>query len=296
MTTLSLENYLEKTSLLINQHLDQFLPENQTGYRQLFSAARYSLIGLGKRLRPILTLATTEVLGGDSEKALSPACTLELIHTYSLIHDDLPCMDDDDFRRGKPSLHKAFPEGHAVLTGDFLLTYAFGILADDPLLSAETKIQLISTLAKQCGAEGMIGGQIMDLEAEKEFISLETLQEIHLRKTAALIIAAVDFGAIIANASPQQRKSLLHFAKNIGLAFQVVDDILDLTSSKEELGKPIASDMTNHKATYVSLLGIEKAKEVAQSLLHCALENLEQLDVDTTLLANIAKNLVHRTY
>lgn len=282
-----LKQYFSEKCALIEKHLEHLVPEQPVPFNQLYKAARYSLIGGGKRLRPILALATTEVLGGNPLQALSPACALEMIHTYSLIHDDLPCMDNDDFRRGKPSLHKAFPEGHAVLTGDFLLTYAFEILADDPHLTPHQKTQLIRCLAKSSGAHGMIGGQIMDIDAEGKSIDLHTLQAIHENKTGALITASIQFGAIIANASNQHQLLLTEFGKKIGLAFQIVDDILDITSNR-------ASDAANHKSTYATLLGLEQAQNLASSTVASALQTLEELPFNTSLLRHLAEYTVNR--
>lgn len=282
---IDLDSYIQSNGDQINQRLNKLVPDRNVPYSQLFQAARYSLLSGGKRLRPILTLATTEVLEGNLEAALSPACTIELIHTYSLIHDDLPCMDDDDYRRGKPTLHKVFSESHAVLAGDFLLTYAFEVIADDPLLSAEQKVALIRVLAKNAGGIGMIAGQLMDLEAEKKQIDLSTLQLIHKNKTGALITAAIEFGAIVANASPEITETLKQFGRDIGHAFQIIDDVLD---DKE------GSDLTKGKATYVSLLGLEKAQETAYTILSQSLKNLESLPMDTTLLNRLAHHLVNR--
>lgn len=274
---------------LVEQRLGDLIPELSVPHQQLYKAARYSLLGSGKRLRPILALATTEMLGGDIHKALSAACTLEMIHTYSLIHDDLPCMDDDDFRRGKPSLHKAFPEGHAVLTGDFLLTYAFEVLADDLHLSQKQKVQLIRCLAKSSGGSGMIAGQVMDIEAEGKKIDLQTLQSIHENKTGAMITASIEFGAIIAEASKEHQDILREYGKKIGLAFQIVDDILDITSNR-------ASDAANNKTTYATLLGLEKAQVLAATMCEAALNHLKQLPFDVTLLSDIAEHIVTRKH
>ncbi|NGX42986.1 MAG: Farnesyl diphosphate synthase [Chlamydiae bacterium] len=293
---MQLKNYLKIKSDQIELHLGKLVPEREVPQNLLFQAARYSLTSSGKRLRPILALATTEMLDGDTNIALAPACTLEMIHTYSMIHDDLPCMDDDDFRRGKPTLHKVYPEGHAVLAGDFLHTHAFQILANDPNLSSEQKVDLISILAKSSGGDGMIAGQVMDLEAENKEIDLEKLKWIHQHKTGALIQASIEFGAVLAQASPAHSKALQQFGENIGLAFQIVDDILDVTSSKEKHGKALSSDVSNSKATYVSLLGLENAEATASSLLQTSLDHLDSLPFNTTILSKIAEFIVHRCY
>lgn len=291
---MSIQEYLKEQTLVVDQRLDELIPEQNVPYNLLFQAARYSLIAPGKRLRPILALATTEALGGSLDAALSPACTLEMIHTYSLIHDDLPSMDDDDLRRGKPTLHKVYPEGQAILAGDFLLTYAFEVLAECPLLTAEQRVKLISVLAKRSGGKGMIAGQVMDLESEGKTINFKILKEIHCRKTAAMITASIEFGGIISHATSEQMQHLRKFGQDIGLAFQIVDDILDVTSSDIKLGKPAKSDITNNKATYVSTLGLDESKRCADNLYRSALESLEKLSLDTKWLASIAELIVCR--
>ncbi|WP_068468404.1 polyprenyl synthetase family protein [Candidatus Protochlamydia phocaeensis] len=293
---MDIANYLKSQSQLVEQQLDQLIPVSHGPYQHLFEAARYALLGSGKRLRPILTLATNQMLGGSSSAALIPACTLELIHTYSMIHDDLPCMDDDDYRRGKLTVHRKYSEGHAVLTGDFLLTYAFEVLSTAPHLTPEKKIKLISTLARQSGGEGMIGGQVMDLSFEGKKISLDSLRLLHRNKTAALLTAAVEFGGIIADATDAQLNCLRHFGENIGLAFQVIDDILDVTSSQTKHGRSIASDVLNEKSTYVSLMGLEQAQACALNFYQQALQALKPLPFDTSLLINISDFILKRQH
>lgn len=285
-----IKNYVE----LIEKELDRLLPQPSLPYADLFSAARYSLLGAAKRLRPILALTTTEVLCGDIQAAVVPACALELVHTYSLIHDDLPCMDDDDFRRGKPSLHRAYPEGHAVLTGDFLLTYAFELLAKAPRLSADQKVKLIEVLSMRAGGHGMIAGQVVDIACEGKDIDLETLKQIHRNKTGAMLLASIEFGAIIAGASEEQVRLLRSFGDEIGLAFQIVDDILDVTASKQKHGKEVSSDAANNKMTYVSLLGLEQSQTMAENLSASAISRLKNLKNDASLLVNLAQLMVHR--
>lgn len=291
---MDLSQYLSEKNKIIEQRLSELVPEKDVPYNTLFKAARYSLLGGGKRLRPILTLATLEMLGGDLNIGLNPACALEMVHAYSLIHDDLPCMDDDDFRRGKPSLHKAYPEGHAVLTGDYLLTHAFDVLATAPFVSPEKKITLISTLSKNAGGDGMIGGQVMDLESEGKKIGIEDLRTIHHCKTGALISASIEFGAILGNAKPNHLKLLVDFGNQMGLAFQIVDDILDVTASKDKHGKEISSDAINEKSTFVSLLGIEASQKLSNELLKQSIEKLQQLPYQTDLLVHLAKKIVNR--
>jgi geranylgeranyl diphosphate synthase, type II len=295
MAMVDLKQYMTSRSEMIERKLDQLVPEQQVPHVELYRAARYSLLNGGKRLRPILSMATAEALGGNIEAILIPACALEMIHTYSLIHDDLPCMDDDDFRRGKPSLHKAFPEGQAVLAGDFLLTHAFEILSHAENLNIEKRIKLIAILSRQAGGNGMIAGQMMDLEAEGKQIYFERLRLIHRKKTGAMITASIEFGGIVADASEKQMEILRLFGNDIGLAFQIIDDVLDVTSSKQKHGKDIASDVINSKATYVSLLGLEQSQAMAQSLLQSAIERVRYLGSDPTLLIKLATQLVDRT-
>lgn len=265
---------------LIENHLQALLKETDAPYNSLFQAARYSILGSGKRLRPILAILTAEFLGCPKEKALNAACALEMIHTYSLIHDDLPSMDNDDMRRGKPSLHKVYPEGHAILVGDFLLTYAFEVIASDIQLSDKQKVDLISVLSQKSGAHGMIGGQVLDIASEGKPLDLNTLKQIHQNKTGALIAASVEFGAIIAEASLEKRNALRQFGENIGLAFQIVDDILDIDE-----GKP----------SYATLLGVEQSEKLVKALTSEALDKLACCGGNAAPLTGLAKALTRRT-
>lgn len=294
MITTDLSSSLEAYSRLIEQRLDQLVPRQNGPHQHLFEAARYSLLGAGKRLRPILTLVTTEMLGGHIPDALSAACTLEMIHTYSLIHDDLPCMDNDDYRRGKLTVHKKYSEGHAVLTGDYLLTYAFEILATDSTLSAEQKVKLMAILAKRSGGNGMIGGQVMDLAYEGQQIDLAALQALHSRKTGDLMTAAIEFGGILAHAQEAHLHKLQTFGENIGLAFQVIDDILDFTNSQAKHGRAVSSDLINRKSTYVTLLGLDKARACAQEFYDQACKALSTLPFNTASLIELADFILQR--
>jgi geranylgeranyl diphosphate synthase, type II len=294
---MDIEAYFVKTSALVEKQLDALIPEQKhTPYHSLFQSARYSLLSGGKRLRPILTVATAETFGITPEEAVSTACAVEMVHTYSLIHDDLPCMDDDDFRRGKPSLHKAYGEGLAVLAGDYLLTYAFETIAHIPHLTAEQKIALVSLLAKNSGCKGMIAGQVMDIQAEGKQIDLAALKTIHQYKTGALINTAILGGGIVAQAKASELQMLGEFGQAVGLAFQIIDDVIDVTSSEEKHGKKLGSDAAKNKTTYVTLMGIEGAKQEATQLLNQALTYLQEIPHDTSLLKNIAKRLVHRRF
>ncbi len=289
-----LKQYLKSQADLIEKQLEILLPERHGPYQQLYEAARYAILGGGKRLRPILALTTAKTLGSNTQEVLTSACALEMIHSYSLIHDDLPCMDDDDFRRGKPSVHKKYSEGHAVLTGDFLLTYAFETLARDPHLSPDKKVKLIALLARQSGSDGMIGGQVMDIASEGKKISLDALRLLHRNKTGALITASVEFGGILADTSEHDLECLRQFGDNIGLAFQIIDDILDVTSSEAKHGKKIASDVINEKTTFVTLMGIEQSQSYAMNLCQKATASLKPLHHDITLLTNLADYIIHR--
>lgn len=292
---LDLTAYLNSHRELIEKKLDDLLKKRpQALHHQLFEASRYSLLSGGKRLRPLLCLATAETFDAPFEKALLPACALEMIHTYSLIHDDLPCMDDDDLRRGAPTLHKVYNEGHAVLTGDFLLTYAFEILSESPFLCSSQTLALIQTLARRAGADGMIGGQVVDLASEGKQIDWETLKFLHLHKTASLLMAALEFGAIIADVSDADRATLANAGAFLGLAYQIVDDILDETSTQQHLGKPIGSDLENKKATAISLLGLELAREEADKLYASSLDAFQSLSRKAPLLETITCLLIQR--
>lgn len=287
------QDFLTTRTSLIEQKLDLLLPEKNVPYRIMLQAARYSLLNGGKRLRPLLTLAVAETLGADPTQALVPACALEMVHTYSLIHDDLPCMDDDDFRRGKPTLHKAFPEGHAVLAGDFLMTYAFDLLVHDNSLVDAVKLKLLSLLSRRSGLEGMIVGQVMDIEAEGKEIDIEQLRLTHCYKTGALLLASVEFGGVIGGATSSQMEALRAFGRDIGLAFQIIDDVLDVTSSQQKHGRAVASDVINGKATYVSLMGLERAREMAYQLLESSKKELNKIP-ESALLSHFAELLVQR--
>lgn len=295
---MDIEAYFVKTSALVERQLDALIPEQQhAAYRSLFESSRYSLLNGGKRLRPILTVATAETFGIAPEKALSAACAIEMIHTYSLIHDDLPCMDDDDFRRGKPSLHKAYGEGLAVLAGDYLLTYAFETIANIPHLTSEQKIALVSILAKNSGCKGMIAGQVMDIQAEGKQIDLAALKTIHRYKTGALINAAILAGGTVAHAKDSELQNLSLFGQAVGLAFQIIDDVIDVDIPQGKNDeKQLGSDAAKNKTTYVTLMGIEGAKQEAAQLLEQGLTYLQEIPHDTSLLKNIAKRLVYRHF
>lgn len=254
----------------------------------------YSVKAGGKRIRPLLVLAVLEDFDKVSGDDLKVACASELIHTYSLIHDDLPCMDDDDFRRGKPTNHKVYGEATAVLAGDALQTRAFGILASLQHTSPEKIVKLITLLADASGANGMVGGQILDMEGETALLSLPELEEVHMQKTGALLSFCIEAGAILADASESQLKQLREYARNIGLAFQIKDDILDVTSTTEQLGKTANSDAASDKSTYPSLLGLEGAQQQLEKYHKNAIESLSFLGKENAMLKLFADYIVHR--
>lgn len=245
-------------------------------YGKIYEAMNYSLMAGGKRIRPVLTLETCRMCGGDVEAALPFACAVEMIHTYSLIHDDLPCMDDDDLRRGKPTNHKVYGEATAVLAGDALLTAAFEMMAEyRGTLDAERVLAAMDCLSHAAGAAGMIGGQILDMEGEERPLSLEELKLMQSLKTGALISAAAEMGCIVAGGSQAQREAVRTYAQCIGRAFQVRDDMLDVTSTDEVLGKPIGSDAENGKTTFVTALGLDGCAALVDELTGQAVEALD---------------------
>lgn len=255
--------------------------------QKLKEAMIYSVEVGGKRLRPILLFAVLEALGGDVKRGYRTAAALEMIHTYSLIHDDLPAMDDDDVRRGKPTNHKVFGEATAILAGDALLTDAFSVLSQDETLDVNTRLRLISELAQAAGGVGMVAGQALDMEAENKQISLADLKHIHAHKTGCLIKFAIVAGAIIGNANEETLQSLRQFADHLGLAFQIKDDILDVEGDSELMGKAVGSDLLNEKCTYVSLTSLEAAKLMLDEEIRSALNILEQLPLKKEILEAI---------
>lgn len=250
-------------------------------------AMDYSLQAGGKRIRPILLLSTLHGLKQDINKGLSAACAVEMIHTYSLIHDDLPAMDNDDLRRGKPTNHKVYGEAIAILAGDGLLTYSFQLIAEDQQLSPRKKLELINLLSMAAGAEGMVGGQVADMQGENTTLSIDQLEYIHSNKTGKLITFSVMAGAIIGGATPEQLELFKKYSNHIGIAFQIRDDVLDIEGNQDIIGKPIGSDITNHKSTYPSLLSLEGAKERLHYHIKQAKEILNQTGLQTELLVQM---------
>lgn len=292
----NLSAYLQEHQTLVEAALDRAIsvvyPE------KIYEAMRYSLMAGGKRLRPILCLATSEMAGGTLEVAMPTACALEMIHTMSLIHDDLPAMDNDDYRRGKLTNHKVYGDDIAILAGDGLLAYAFEFVAvNTPNVPAKRVLQVIAKLGRAVGAAGLVGGQVVDLESEGKLdVSLETLNFIHNHKTAALLEASVACGGILAGMPEEQLQRLSCFSQNIGLAFQIIDDILDITATQEQLGKTAGKDLQAQKVTYPSLWGIEESKNQAQQLIAAAIAQLEPFGDKAIPLIAIAHYITSRTH
>lgn len=287
------ENTLKNYLGLVEEYLNSSIEKSCYDEEIVADAMRYSLQNGGKRIRPVFVLEFCRLCGGDFVKALPFAAAIEMIHTYSLIHDDLPCMDDDDMRRGKPSCHKKFGEEYALLAGDGLLTLAFETLIKSDFTDKQ-KVEAVKALSTHAGYQGMIGGQTVDLMSEGKAISLDRLKTMDNLKTGKLINCAALLGCIAAEADSKKTESALRFTNAVGLAFQIVDDILDVTSTAEKLGKPIGSDSEKNKSTYVSILGIEKSKEYAEELTKEAIESLNCFGDDAEFLKNLALNLLER--
>jgi geranylgeranyl diphosphate synthase, type II len=292
-----IRNYLARRAAEVNEWLDRLVPSEATPPEQLHRAMRYSLLAGGKRLRPALLLAAGEAFGADTVDLLPAACAIEMIHTYSLIHDDLPAMDNDDLRRGRPTCHKAFGEAVAILAGDALLTQAFGVLASNaPTRDAERQVRVIREAATAAGTvEALIGGQMADIESEGKRVDAATLEYIHRSKTGAMITASVVMGGLIAGADEDQIDKLRGYGQRIGLAFQIADDILDVTSTSEQLGKTPGKDQAANKATYPAIHGIAASEKRARELVGEAVEIVSNLDRETSVLEGIAKFIIART-
>lgn len=289
-----LQDYLKERSRWIDRGLRKFLPPPGTRPATIHRAMHYSLFAGGKRIRPILCLAAAEACGGNPVEALPLACAVECIHTYSLVHDDLPAMDNDDFRRGRPTCHKVFGEGIAVLAGDALLTVAFEIAAQSRGWPRYPHRQLILELARAAGSRQLIAGQVADLESEGRSIPLRDLRFIHERKTSALLCCAVRLGGMSANCTPKQLDALTRFGTHVGLAFQVIDDILDITQTTEKLGKTAGKDLKARKATYPALVGLERSRQIAEQLTRKAFAALEPFGRRAAALHALAEYLLRR--
>ena len=290
-----LKIYLQAKQEQVIDELVRSLPPAASS--QIADAMRYSVMAGGKRLRPVLCLAAAEAVGGRSEDVLTTAVALELIHTYSLIHDDLPAMDDDVLRRGKPTCHVAFGEATAILTGDALLTLAFQLLASPEGtegVPVERRLQVIHLVAAAAGYEGMIGGQMADIDSEGNRIDLSRLEQLHLMKTGALIDAAITTGAILGGGTSEQIRHLHKYAQNIGLAFQIIDDILNVEGDPALLGKAVGTDQQKKKSTYPALLGLSESRKLAAERVKEALQALEYFDKKADPLRAVAKYVIDR--
>lgn len=287
-----LKAYCASRAALVDRALDGLLPVGEPPV--IYEAMRYSLFAGGKRMRPILLMAAADAAGGDGAKYLHAACALEMIHTYSLIHDDLPAMDDDDYRRGKPTNHKVYGEGMAILAGDGLLTEAFAALLAQPGVAPATLLAVAAEVAAAAGAAGMVGGQAVDLASEGRAIDAATLRFMHRAKTGALFRAAIRAGALLAGATPDRLAALTEYAEQFGLAFQITDDILDVTGDAAAIGKPVGSDAKNEKATYVSLYSLAEAEKLAGEAADAALAALAPFGAEADVLRELVKYLLTR--
>jgi geranylgeranyl diphosphate synthase type II len=294
---MNIKDYLQNRSALVDRALERWMPGEEVLPRSLHQAMRYSVFAGGKRLRPILMIAACESLGGHAGQVLHAACAMEMIHTYSLIHDDLPAMDDDDFRRGRPTNHKVYGEATAILAGDALLTEAFRILADaeaNRSIPPATVIKVIELVARYAGSQGMVGGQVVDMESEGKEIDFPTLEYIHTHKTGGLILASVQVGALLGGADDSQVAAIKRFGGAAGLAFQIADDILDVVGDQQHLGKNVGSDQARGKATYPAQLGLEEARQRADELCEIAVSALAPLGKSAAILQELARYIVNR--
>ena len=293
---MDLKSYLADRAALVDAAMDAYLPPAKERPSTIHEAMRYAVFAGGKRLRPVLCLAAAEACGGETADALAPACAVELMHTYSLVHDDLPAMDDDDLRRGRPTCHKVYGEGMAVLCGDALLTEAFLVLSQTPPTQRYGTRDYIAELAETGGSRKLIGGQVMDLEGEGKKLTKRELVRIHEAKTAALLTSSLRLGAMTANATPAKLAALTNFGHHLGLAFQVIDDILDVTQSTEVLGKTAGKDQAVEKATYPSVIGLAASRKEAAKLTKAAMDALKPLGKKAARLEQIAAHLLRREY
>lgn len=290
-----LSDFLQSRKKAIETQLPTYIKELDAP-ETIKEAMLYSLNAGGKRLRPIFVLALLQAYGKREELGMATACAIEMIHTYSLIHDDLPCMDDDDLRRGKPTNHKVFGEAVAVLAGDGLLTQSFSLLVNDPYCSVENKLRLVSELVKAAGAAGMVGGQIADMQGEAKALSLDELQSIHENKTGKLLQYSIISGAILADAPEDDIAKLRKIGYHLGLAFQIRDDILDIEGNEQIIGKPVGSDTLNEKTTYPKLLTMQGAKTKLDEHINQAKELIENLSVQSSILVSICELIANRDH
>lgn len=284
----------QERSALVEAQLVKELNEANPLDKTLCESMKYSLMAGGKRLRPILVMAAADAVGAKGTDYLTTGCAMEMIHTYSLIHDDLPAMDDDAYRRGKPTNHMVYGAGMATLAGDALLTLAFEVMLRQQGASAETLVQVVREISTAAGPDGMVGGQALDMESEDTQISMETMKNIHLGKTGALFRAAIRSGAILGGASEAALEALTVYADNFGLAFQITDDILDVIGDEAVIGKPVGSDEKNHKSTYVTLTSLEEARKLAQEAVDTAIDALKIFGEEADFLRELVAYLVKR--
>jgi geranylgeranyl diphosphate synthase type II len=293
--TVTLQDYLDAKRRSIEIALDHYLPSLDARPQTLHESIRYSVLAPGKRLRPTLLLAAAEAVGGRPDDVMPTACALECIHAFSLIHDDLPCMDNDDYRRGRLTNHKVYGDAMALLAGDALLAFAFQLIADNiATVSAERVLSTLRLVAEAAGTWGMVGGQVVDMESQGREVTAETLRYIHDHKTGALLTASVVAGALLAGADTLQIEALRAYGGHIGLAFQIADDILDVTGDQAKLGKPIGSDQERDKATYPRLFGLEESRRRAHAEVEAALIALNTFDAAADPLRAIARFIVER--
>ena len=298
---MDIKTYLKQKKEIVDTALERYFPKVPDFPPSLRQAIRHSLFAGGKRIRPILSIAAFEAAGGKGEGILPLACALEMIHTYSLIHDDLPAIDNDDFRRGKPTCHKVFGEAVAILAGDALLTEAFQLMTNGSVLNLPPGkerfvLELVNKVAQAAGISGMVGGQVVDIESEGKEVDLPTLQYIHTHKTGAMILASVQVGARLGGAEGETLKAYVHYGERAGLAFQIADDILDVVGKTEVMGKSAGSDLSKKKATYPALVGVEESKKRARELVHLAVEALNLFGPEADPLREIAGFIVARDY
>ena len=288
------KTYWNEKLQLVEAELAQIIPAKSALSSTLCEAMNYSLMAGGKRLRPVLLIAAADAVGGKGDSFTKSACAIEMIHTYSLIHDDLPAMDNDDYRRGKLTNHKVYGDGMAVLAGDALLTMAFEVLCSQKNVDAENRLRVVREMSFSAGPNGMVGGQAIDLLSENKKIDMQTLKQMHEAKTGALFCAAIRSGAILANATEHQVDALTLYAEKFGLAFQITDDILDVIGSAEKIGKPVGSDERNHKSTYVTLTSLAEAKRMAAEAVEDALHSLDIFGNQAAFLRSIVQYLESR--
>jgi geranylgeranyl diphosphate synthase type II len=290
-----LHAYLEAKRRSVESALDRCLPPTDSRPQILHESIRYSMLAPGKRLRPTLVLASAEAVGGRAEDVMPTACALECIHVFSLIHDDLPCMDNDDYRRGRLTNHKVYGEAMALLAGDALLAFAFQLIAENAAtVPSERVLPTLRLIAEASGTWGMVGGQVVDMESQGQAVTPETLQYIHAHKTGALLTVSVLAGALLAGAAETQKDALRAYGGHIGLAFQIADDILDVTGDESKIGKPVGSDEERDKATYPKLFGLDESRRRAHAEVEAALQTLSGFDARAEPLRAIARYIVER--